>query len=136
MEIITLLVNLLTPHLPFLMGLGQKAMEKGSEKLGEKGAEEIWNKLSPQIKTEPGVLAVAKDVAQNPDNAMAKTTLAYHLEKMLNAPENAVLKAEIIKILEKETKTTEGKFIIEAKDSQIGAIGDHSKVIMNFGPKP
>jgi hypothetical protein len=34
------LVGLLTPYLPFLMGLGQK----GSEKLVEKGAEEIWNK--------------------------------------------------------------------------------------------
>lgn len=123
------LVGLLTPYLPFFLGLGQKAIEKGSEKLGEKGAEEIWNKLSPQIKTDPCVLAIAKDVAINPDNAMARTTLAYHLEKMLNAPENAVLKTEIIKILEKETKTSgAGKFSIEAKDSPIGAIGDHSRV--------
>ena len=128
------LVGLLTPYLPFFLGLGQKAMEKGSEKLGEKGAEEIWNKLSPQIKTEPGVLAIAKDVAINPDNEMAKTTLAYHLQKILDAPDNAVLKAEIAQILDEAPKA--GKFNIEAKDSQIGAIGDHSKVIMNFGPKP
>ena len=46
---ITLLVGLLTPYLPFLLGLGQKAIEKGSEKLGEKGAEEIWQKLFPKI---------------------------------------------------------------------------------------
>ena len=128
------LVGLLTPYLPFLMGLGQKAMEKGSEKLGEKGAEEIWNKLSPQIKTEPGVLAIAKDVAINPDNEMAKTTLAYHLDKILNAPDNAVLKAEIAQILEEAPAT--GKFNIDAKGSQIGVIGDRGKVIMNFGPKP
>ena len=128
------LVGLLTPYLPFLMGLGQKAMEKGSEKLGEKGAEEIWNKLSPQINTEPGVLAIAKDVAINPDNEMAKTTLAYHLDKILNAPGNAVLKAEIAQILEEAP--AKSKFNIDAKGSQIGVIGDRGKVIMNFGPKP
>jgi hypothetical protein len=128
------LVGLLTPYLPFLMGLGQKAMEKGSEKLGEKGAEEIWNKLSPQIKTEPGVLAIAKDVAINPDNEMAKTTLAYHLDKILNAPDNAVLKAEIAQILEEAP--AKNKFNIDAKGSQIGVIGDRGKVIMNFGSKP
>ena len=128
------LVGLLTPYLPFLMGLGQKAMEKGSEKLGEKGAEEIWNKLSPQIKTEPGVLAIAKDVAINPDNEMAKTTLAYHLDKILNAPDNAVLKAEIAQILEESP--AKSKFNIDAKGSQIGVIGDRGRVIMNFGPKP
>ena len=128
------LVGLLTPYLPFLMGLGQKAMEKGSEKLGEKGAEEIWNKLSPQIKTEPGVLAIAKDVAINPDNEMAKTTLAYHLDKILNAPDNAVLKAEIAQIL--EAAPAKSKFNIDAKGSQIGVIGDRGRVIMNFGPKP
>ena len=128
------LVGLLTPYLPFLMGLGQKAMEKGSEKLGEKGAEEIWNKLSPQIKTEPGVLAIAKDVAINPDNEMAKTTLAYHLQTILDAPDNAVLKAESAQILEEAP--AKSKFNIEAKGSQIGVIGDDGKVIMNFGPKP
>jgi hypothetical protein len=128
------LVGLLTPYLPFLMGLGQKAMEKGSEKLGEKGAEEIWNKLSPQIKTDPGVLAIAKDVAINPDNEMARTTLAYHLDKILNAPGNAVLRAEIAQILEEAP--AKSKFSIDAKGSQIGVIGDRGKVIMNFGPKP
>lgn len=128
------LVGQLTPYLPFLMGVGKKAMEKGSEKLGEKGAEEIWNRLSPQIKTEPGVLAVAKDVAINPDNEMAKTTLAYHLDKILNAPDNAVLKAEIAQILEEAP--AKSKFNIDAKGGQIGVIGDDGKVIMNFGTKP
>ena len=128
------LVGLLTPYLPFLMGLGQKAMEKGSEKLVEKGAEEIWNKLFPQIKTDPGVLAIAKDVAINPDNEMAKTTLAYHLQKILDAPDNAVLKAEIAQILEEAP--AKSKYNIDAKGSQIGVIGDDGKVIMNFGPKP
>jgi hypothetical protein len=124
------LVGLLTPYLPFLMGLGQK----GSEKLVEKGAEEIWHKLFPKIKTDPGVLAIAKDVAINPDNEMAKTTLAYHLDKILNAPDNAVLKAEIAQILEEAP--AKSKFNIDAKGSQIGLIGDDGRVIMNFGSKP
>jgi hypothetical protein len=65
---------------------------------------------------------------------MAKTTLAYHLDKILNAPDNAVLKAEIAQILEEAP--AKSKFNIDAKGSQIGVIGDDGKVIMNFGSKP
>jgi hypothetical protein len=68
---ITLLVNLLAPHLPFLLGLGKKAVEKGAEKLGEKGVEEIWNQLSPPVKAKPSALEAAEDVAKNPDDADA-----------------------------------------------------------------
>ena len=118
----------------FFNGFGTKGDGKRFGKARGKRKEEIWNKLSPQIKTDPGVLAIAKDVAINPDNEMAKTTLAYHLQKILDAPGNAVLKAEIAQILEEAPK--EGKFNIDAKGSQIGVIGDRGKVIMNFGSKP
>ena len=49
MDIITLLVSFLAPYLPALLGLGNKALGKGAEKLGEKGAEEIFKKLSPHM---------------------------------------------------------------------------------------
>jgi hypothetical protein len=38
---IALLVNLLAPALPVLLGLGQKAIDKGAEKLGEK-EQKVW----------------------------------------------------------------------------------------------
>lgn len=136
---ITWLVNLLAPYLPFLLGLGKKAAEKGSEKLGEKGAEEIWNKLSPRVKAKPAAMEAAEDVAKNPDDADAVAALRNQLKKILEAPENATLAAEISKILEETNiKSAErGKFNISADRSNIGVIGDRAKVDkMDFGTKP
>lgn len=75
---IALLVTILAPCLPFLMGLGQKAVEKGAEKLGEKGAEgllpqvrKIWEKLHPKVEAKAAAKEAAEDVAKSPDDADA-----------------------------------------------------------------
>ena len=47
---IALLVKILAPCLPFLMGLGQKAVEKGAERMGEMGAEGM---LPQFVETDP-----------------------------------------------------------------------------------
>jgi hypothetical protein len=143
---ITWLVSLIGPSLPFLMGLGQKALEKGAEKLGEKGAEgllpeaqEIWNKLSPQVQAKPSAQEAAADVAKNPDDKDALAALRIQLKKILEAPENTTLAAEIIEILENaKAKSVEtGKFKINAPGGNIGVIGDSAKVdAINFGTKP
>jgi hypothetical protein len=134
---ITWLVSLLAPHLPFLLGLGKKVVEKGSEKLGEKGVEEIWNKLSPSVKAKPVALEAAEDVAKNPDDADALGALRNQLRKILEDPENVALRAEISKILEETTTKSEaGKFRVSADGSTIGAIGDSNKVDMKFGTHP
>jgi hypothetical protein len=140
---ITWLVSLIGPSLPFLMGLGQKALEKGAEKLGEKGAEgllpevqEVWNKLSPQVQAKPAAQEAAEDVAKNPDDADALAGLRNQLKKILEAPENTTLAAEITEILENaKAKSVEtGKFNIDAQGSNIGIIGDKAKIdTMNFG---
>jgi hypothetical protein len=128
------LVGLLTPYLPFLLGLGQKAVEKGAEKLGEEGAIAIWGKLSPKVEGNLSADA-ARDLAKNPDDKEAAGVLRYQLKKFLEAPENAVIVAEIQKILEeKNVKPGEGgKFNVKVEDSNVGAIGDRNKVQMNIG---
>ena len=135
---IMLLVSLLTPYLPFLLGLGQKAMEKGAEKLGEKEAEAIWQKLFPQIQAKQAAQEAVEDVAKNPEDGDAIAALRNQLKKILEAPENTALASEIAQILESATAKSgaTGKFTINAEGSNIGNIGDHGKAIMNFGPKP
>ena len=103
---VALLVTILAPCLPFLMGLGQKAVEKGAEKLGEKGAEEmlpqarkIWEKLHPKVSAKAAAKEAAEDVAKSPDDADAVAALRQQLKKILEAPENAVLVKEIEEIL-------------------------------------
>ncbi|MEA5486848.1 MULTISPECIES: hypothetical protein [Pseudanabaena] len=137
MDIITPLVSFLSPYLPTLLGLGKKALDKGAEKLGEKGAEEIFKKLSPHLEAKPSAKEAVVYVAENPDDADGLGQLRLQLKKILEAPENAVLKAEIAKILEGEESTAKGKFNINAQGANIGVIGDRAKIDnMNFGNKP
>ena len=137
MDIITLLVSFLAPYLPALLGLGNKALGKGAEKLGEKGAEEIFKKLSPHLDAKPNVKEAVVYVVNNPDDTDGLGQLRLQLKKILEAPENAVLKAEIAKILEGEEAREQGKFNVNAQGANIGVIGDRAKIDnMNFGNKP
>jgi DNA primase len=136
---ITLLVKLLAPCLPFLTGLGQKALEKGAEKLGEQGASgllplmnRIWEKLHPKVLARSAALEAAEEVAKNVDDEEALATLRRQLREILEAPENAELAAEVAALL----TNAEAKFAVHVKDSQVGVIGDHAMVTMNIGTKP
>ena len=136
MDIITPLVSFQTPYLPALLGLGNKALGKGAEKLGEKGAEEIFKKLSPHLESKPNAKEALVYVAENPDDGDGLGQLRLQLKKILEAPENAVLKAEIAKILEEEETTEQGKFNVNTQGANIGVIGDRAKIDnMNFGNK-
>lgn len=136
-NIITLLVAFLSPYLPTLLGLGSKALGKGAEKLGERGAEEIFKKLSPHLEAKPSAKDAVVYVAENPDDADGLGQLRLQLKKILEAPENATLKAEIVKILEGESSIEKGKFNINAQGANIGVIGDRAKIDnMNIGTKP
>ena len=120
MDIITPLVSFLAPFLPTLLGVGKKALDKGAEKLGEKGAEEIFKKLSPHLEAKPSAKEAVVYVAENPDDADGLGQLRLQLKKILEAPENAALKAEIAKILEGEEASEQGKFNVNAQGANIG----------------
>lgn len=141
---IALLVTILAPCLPFLMGLGQKAVEKGAEKLGEKGiegllpqAKKIWEKLHLKVEAKEAAKEAAEDVAKSPDDDDAKAALRRQLKKILEAPENAALVKEIEEILAAEKEDSAGAAIhVEMKDSIAGAIGNKNTVTQNIGTKP
>jgi hypothetical protein len=126
---IALLVKLLAPALPLLLGLGQKAIDKGAEKLGEKGAEglvgRMWQMLKPKVEAKPAAIEAAADVAKAPDDEDAIASLRQQLKKILEAPENADLAAEIAKLLAESEQVTGGKYNLQIKDSTVGVIGDH-----------
>jgi len=137
---IAFLVKILAPALPGLMGLGQKAIEKGAEELGKKGAEglvgQIWQRLKPKVEAKPAALDVAKDVATDPKKPGAIASLEYQLKKILDDPENAGLKAEIAKLLDESEEVKSGKYGVVVKDSIVGAIGDKNTVTQTIGTKP
>lgn len=143
---VALLVKFLAPCLPFLLGLGQKAMEKGAEKLGEKGIEgalprarKLWEKLLPQVGAKEAAQEAAEDVAKNPEDGDALAALRQQLKKILEAPENAALMQELTAILADDPERPAGgaKFNVPVQDSQVGAIGDGNMVTFtqNIGTK-
>jgi hypothetical protein len=137
---IAILVKMLAPALPVLLGLGKKAIEKGAEKLGEKGAEglvgQIWQRLQPKVEAKPAALEAAVDVAKAPEDEDAIAALRQQLKKILEAQENADLAAEIAKLLAESEEVTGAKYNVQVKDSNVGAIGDKNTVTQNIGTKP
>jgi hypothetical protein len=136
---IAILVKMLAPALPVLMGLGQKAIEKGAEKLGEKGVEglvgQIWQRLKPKVEAKPAAIEAAADVAKAPEDEDAIASLRQQLKKILEDPENADLKAEIAKLLDESDEVKSGKYGVVVKDSNVGAIGDKNTVTQHIGTK-
>jgi hypothetical protein len=138
---IALLVNLLAPALPVLLGLGQKAIDKGAEKLGEKGAEglvgKMWQMLKPKVEAKPAAIEAAADVAKTPADEDAIASLRQQLKKILEAPENANLAAEIAKLLAESEEVKGSKYNVTMGDNAIvGAIGDKNTVTQHIGTKP
>jgi hypothetical protein len=140
-----LLVKFLAPYLPFLTNIGRKMVEKGAEKLGEQGATEflpqakrIWEKLHPKVKAKAAAQEAVDAVVQDTGNIKVTTALIHQLKKILEAPENAVLTAEIVEIL-RETNNYPAdvsKFNVHVQRSQVGSIGDGATVNMNFVSNP
>ncbi|MBW4449831.1 MAG: hypothetical protein KME38_24070 [Spirirestis rafaelensis WJT71-NPBG6] len=98
---IAILVKFLAPCLPFLLNVGNKAVEGASQKLGEdiwRKATVVWNKLQPKIEAKEAAIEAAVDVAKNPVDEDSIAALRQQLKKILE--NDSSLAAEIAKILE------------------------------------
>ncbi|MEH1836033.1 MAG: hypothetical protein V7L29_29280 [Nostoc sp.] len=99
---IALLVKFLAPCLPFLLNVGNKAVEKASKKVGEdvwNKAKAIWAKLHPKVEAKEAAKEAATDVAQKPEDEDLQASLRVQLKKILEA--DTALAEEIAKIWEK-----------------------------------
>lgn len=103
---IALLVKILAPCLPFLMNVGNKAVEGASQKIGEdvwnKG-KAIWGKLNPQVEAKQTALEAATDLANHPEDEDLQAALRVQLKKILES--DTALAAEITKILQTTSPT-------------------------------
>jgi hypothetical protein len=98
---ITLIVKLLAPCLPFLLNVGNKAVEGASQKVGEdvwNKAKAIWAKLQPKVEAKEAAKEAATDVAESPENEDSQASLRVQLKKILEA--DPTLAAEIAQILQ------------------------------------
>lgn len=102
------LARFLTPCLPFLLKLDNKASEESVEKVGEDTrvkAQAIWAKLYPQVETREEARGAITDAATNPGYASSQVVLREQLAKILES--DPKLATEISQMLE-EAQTTRG----------------------------
>ncbi len=100
------ITGVLIPCLPVLLQLERKTVEQGVDTLGKQGTEallpqanKLWDKLQPAVRAKPGALEAVEDVANSPEDGDAIASLRQQLKKILAAPENGVLVAEVAEIL-------------------------------------
>lgn len=106
---IALLVKFLAPCLPFLLKVGNKAVEGASEKVGQDvwdKAKAIWAKLHPKVEVKEAAKKAVIDVAQKPEDEDLQASLRVELKKILDA--DTPLAEEIAKILQETATRSDG----------------------------
>ncbi|MDF5725449.1 MAG: effector-associated domain EAD1-containing protein [Rhizonema sp. PD37] len=100
---IAMLVNFLVPCLPFLMTVGNQAVEGAYKKLGEDvwtKAKAVWALLQPTVEAKPMAKGAAQELANSPSDADALDTLQKQLKKLLE--EDKTLSAEITRLMQSD----------------------------------
>jgi len=118
MEIGTL-TAFISPFLPFLLKLGEKAAEKSTEtatgKFGEAAwskAQAVWEKLSPKVEAKEAAKEAVTDVAKHPEDEDLQVVLRVQLKKLLDQDEGLV--KAITKILQQDAADgTSGTQIVQ-----------------------
>lgn len=119
-----LLVQFLTPCLPFLLKLSDKAAEKAAEKVGEDGwgkAKAIWAKLHPRVEAKEAAKEAVVDLAANPEDEDLQTALRVQLKKILDS--DPTLAAEVTQLLKEATDTGASGTNIQVSVSGTGNVG-------------
>jgi hypothetical protein len=140
MEIVTL-AAFLSPFLPTLLKLGDKALEKATEsassKFGEaafKKAEAVWAKLSPKVEAKEAAKEAAIDVANNPEDEDSQAALRVQLKKLLEQDEELMKAIEQILAADTPDGTSGTQIVQNVTGNQNQVIGQvlGGKVIGNI----
>ena len=114
MEPITL-TAFLTPFLPFLLKLGDKAAETAAGKFGEDAwvkAKAVWEKLHPKVQAKEAAKEAITDLVDAPDDKDLQAALRVQLKKLLDS--DAALAEAIDQILQADASDgTPGTQIVQ-----------------------
>ncbi len=139
-QLAPMVVAMIAPYLPHLVEaakmVGEKALEKVGESVGEEGfkqAKPLLARIWPKIAAKPAALEAAEDVAKSPDNKSYQTVLEVQLEKILAADRS--LLDEVKKIIEAAggvktniNVTGDRNVVIGRDNSGVIITGDSNKV--------
>jgi hypothetical protein len=85
-QIVALIVPVL-PELPYVSKVAVEEAEEAGKKVEDaalKRAHQIWARLHPTLRAQPGALEVAKHLAQEPQNTRAQAAFGSHVENALH----------------------------------------------------
>ncbi|MEH1794004.1 MULTISPECIES: hypothetical protein [unclassified Nostoc] len=112
---IALIVKFLAPCLPYLLNVGNKAVEGASQKVGEdvwNKAKAIWGKLYPKVEANADAKKAAEAATKNPGDEDYQAAFRAQLKDILNS--DTALAQEIGKILQ-ETKSADSSVSLNAQ---------------------
>ncbi len=78
----------LSPLLPYLVKLGDKAGEEVAKKFGAAAWDRVkalWDRLRPGLENKPAAREAVAELAVNPDDAEAQAALRWQMRKWLEA---------------------------------------------------
>lgn len=120
---IALLMSLLSPCLPFLIKLGDKAAESAGSKIGPdvwEMSKKIWDKLHPKLVAKEDAKIAAEQLAAKPESEARKAVFQEELEALLK--ENPDLTAAIAQIMQESTSATTGVQINQTVTNNEGQV--------------
>jgi len=126
------LLRFLTPFLPYLLKVGEKAAEEAGKKLGEAAwdrAKALWAHLRPKVEAKPTAQEAVQEVAAHPDDKDAQAALRLQLRKILAEDEDFV--TEVARLWE-EAKAV-GVTVIASGDRSVAIGGDVSGSVFVTG---
>lgn len=119
------LAPIVTAAAPHLLTLGEKAVEKIAESLGEdtwKWGKTALQKLWPKVEANPLALAAAQEVAKVPDNPLNQQMLALALQKLLENDQALAAELESLRAAAQSGVTQSGS-------RNIVSMGDHNTLV-------
>lgn len=120
---IAVLVSLLSPCLPFLFKLRDKATESAGSKIGTdvwEMSKKIWDKLHPKLAAKEDAKIAAEQLAAKPESEARQAVFREELEALLK--ENPDLAAAIAQIMQESPVAPTGVQINQTVTNNEGQV--------------
>lgn len=125
----------LSPFLPYLLKLGDKAAEEAAKKVGGDAwehAKALWAKIWPKVEATPAAKEAVDDARSMPDDGDAQAALRLQIKKLLaRDPE---LARDIEGLFEEGRRA--GVSVVVSGERAVGIGGDMSGGTISTGDNP
>ena len=127
-----LIVDIITPALPFLGKVGENIASDAVKKIGSSAwtqALSVWSKLKPKILTNASLEQSIQDLADNPSDSDAQGALRLQIKKVLSVDH------QLLQEFNSNFQHQSAGNTVTASEGSISAGGDISNNVMILGDR-